>query len=27
VIATEQVAVKQLEAFGLTFGVLYERIT
>jgi len=27
VIATEQVAVKQLEAFGLTFGDLYERNT
>ena len=27
VIATEQVALKQLEAFGLTFGDLYERDT
>ena len=27
VVATEQVAVKQLEAFGLTFEELYERDT
>ena len=27
VVATEQVALKQLEAFGLTFGDLYERNT